>query len=76
MVDRERLENVNPTVHGRLDERKTTVEDEDDDIEDLFDTREIFDILKFDTSTQYSKLRYLCCSAVTAGLTARCFHRL
>lgn len=46
MVDRERLENVNPTVHGRLDERKTTVEDEDDDIEDLFDTREIFDLIR------------------------------
>lgn len=45
MAGNETLENVNPTVHERLVERKTTAEDEDDDIEDLFDTREIFDIL-------------------------------
>ncbi|XP_071823559.1 MIP18 family protein galla-2-like isoform X2 [Apostichopus japonicus] len=46
MAGNETLENVNPTVHERLVERKTTAEDEDDDIEDLFDTREIFDLVR------------------------------
>lgn len=39
------LENVNPTVHGRLKERNITADEEDDDVVDKIDTREVFDIL-------------------------------
>ena len=47
MAGTERLENVNPTVHGRLKERLISEADEDDDVVDKIDAREVFDILFF-----------------------------
>ncbi len=41
----DRLENVNPTVHGRLKDRPVTADEEDDDVVDKIDAREVFDIL-------------------------------
>ena len=39
------LENVNPTVYEKSTERPITAEDEDDDIVDEIDDREVFGIL-------------------------------
>lgn len=39
------LENANPVVFGRTQERLITPEEEDDDVVDEIDSREIFDIL-------------------------------
>lgn len=36
------LENLNPSVFKKSDERTTSYLDEDDDVADPFDTREIF----------------------------------
>lgn len=36
------LENVNPNVYKKIDERLVTPEEENDDITDEFDAREIF----------------------------------
>lgn len=36
------LENINPKLYRKIDERLITAEDEDEDIADEFDTREIF----------------------------------
>jgi len=38
------LENSNPAVFGRVSERKVLPEEEDDDIRDEIDAREVFDI--------------------------------
>ncbi|KAJ8041422.1 MIP18 family protein galla-2 [Holothuria leucospilota] len=46
MANTERLENVNPTIHERLKERQVTEDEENDDIEDAFDSREIFDLIR------------------------------
>ena len=43
----EELENINPTVYGRQEERVVTSQEEDDDIVDEIDDREVFDILCF-----------------------------
>jgi metal-sulfur cluster biosynthetic enzyme len=40
------VENVNPSVFKKLEERTTTNTDFDDNIEDLMDEREIFDIIR------------------------------
>ena len=45
MAPTERLENVNPTIHTRLLDRETTAEEENEDVVDEIDAREIFDIL-------------------------------
>lgn len=36
------LENLNPSVYKKCDERSVSCLDEDDDVADPFDTREIF----------------------------------
>lgn len=36
------LENVNPNIYKKVDNRLTTYEEENDTIEDEFDSREIF----------------------------------
>ncbi|XP_076758976.1 MIP18 family protein galla-2 [Xylocopa sonorina] len=40
------LENINPKLYRRTDERQITEKDEDEDVVDDFDTREIFDLIK------------------------------
>ncbi|XP_031831493.1 MIP18 family protein galla-2 [Nomia melanderi] len=40
------LENINPKLYRKIDERLITAEDEDEDIADEFDAREIFDLIK------------------------------
>lgn len=40
------VENANPSVFKKLEERTTTNTDFDDNIEDLMDEREIFDIIR------------------------------
>ncbi|EDO46468.1 predicted protein [Nematostella vectensis] len=42
----DRLENVNPTVFQRLKERVVLAEEEDDNIVDKIDDREIFDMIR------------------------------
>ena len=39
------LENENPVVFERTEEREILLADEDDDVVDQFDDREVFDIL-------------------------------
>jgi len=41
------LENSNPAVFVRVSERKVLPEEEDDDIRDEIDAREVFDILAY-----------------------------
>lgn len=36
------FENINPKLYKKIDEREITAEDEDEDIVDEFDAREIF----------------------------------
>lgn len=36
------IENLNPSVYKKLEERSTSGLDEDEDVADPFDTREIF----------------------------------
>ena len=40
------LENVNPHIFGKLDNREVTATDWDDDVYDPFDSREIFDLIR------------------------------
>lgn len=40
------LENINPKLYKKIDERQVTVQDEDEDIEDEFDAREIFGVFR------------------------------
>ncbi|XP_053983603.1 MIP18 family protein galla-2 [Hylaeus anthracinus] len=40
------LENINPKLYKKIDERQVTAEDEDEDISDEFDEREIFDLIR------------------------------
>ncbi|XP_072024551.1 MIP18 family protein galla-2-like [Amphiura filiformis] len=46
MSDSDRLENVNPTVHGRLKDRHVIPDEEDDDVVDKIDAREVFDLIR------------------------------
>ncbi|XP_071784949.1 MIP18 family protein galla-2-like [Asterias amurensis] len=46
MAPTERLENVNPTIHTRLLDRETTAEEENEDVVDEIDAREIFDLIR------------------------------
>ena len=39
------IQNANPTVYQQVKERKITPEEEDEEIHDVIDSREIFDIL-------------------------------
>ena len=38
----EKLENVNPILYKKVEERQVTVDDENEDVVDEFDSREIF----------------------------------
>lgn len=40
------LDNVNPEVHQKCSERQVISSELDDDVEDVIDNREIFDILR------------------------------
>ncbi|KAH0950781.1 hypothetical protein HN011_006755 [Eciton burchellii] len=42
----ENLENINPKLYRKLDDREITAEEQDEDIVDEFDAREIFDIIR------------------------------
>ncbi|XP_012269073.2 MIP18 family protein galla-2 [Athalia rosae] len=42
----EQLENVNPKLYKKVDDRQITANDEDEDIVDEFDSREIFDLIR------------------------------
>ncbi|KYQ60751.1 hypothetical protein ALC60_00198 [Trachymyrmex zeteki] len=42
----ENLENINPKLYKKLDDREITVEEQDEDVADEFDAREIFDIIR------------------------------
>ena len=44
------LENRNPAVFGRVAEREVLPEEEDDNVRDQIDAREVFDILDHFTS--------------------------
>ena len=39
------LENTNPAIFGQVSERKALPEEENDDVHDEIDAREVFDIL-------------------------------
>lgn len=39
------LENINPTIYQKSTEREITTDEEDDDIVDEIDSREVFGIL-------------------------------
>ncbi len=39
------LENANPLIYERVIDRETSLADEDDDVVDVIDDREVFDIL-------------------------------
>ncbi|ALC44099.1 CG7949 [Drosophila busckii] len=40
------IENINPNVYGKIKERVVTASEEDDNIPDPFDKREIFDLIR------------------------------
>ncbi|XP_049541478.1 MIP18 family protein galla-2 [Anopheles darlingi] len=40
------LENINPHIYKKCEDRKVTKDDEDEDVVDLFDEREIFDLIR------------------------------
>ncbi|XP_011296846.1 MIP18 family protein CG7949 [Fopius arisanus] len=42
----EKLENINPKLYGKIEERVVTVDDENEEVVDDFDAREIFDLIK------------------------------
>ncbi|XP_070575186.1 cytosolic iron-sulfur assembly component 2B-like [Ptychodera flava] len=46
MAGKDRLENVNPTIHQRVREREITPEERDDDVVDAIDAREVFDLIR------------------------------
>ncbi|KAK9728404.1 Iron-sulfur cluster assembly protein [Popillia japonica] len=47
------LENVNPNIYSKIDDRLITLEEEDDDVEDEFDAREIFDLIRGITDPEH-----------------------
>ncbi|KAH8268750.1 hypothetical protein KR018_000982 [Drosophila ironensis] len=40
------IENINPNVYGKIKERELTANDEDENVSDPFDKREIFDLIR------------------------------
>lgn len=42
----DRLENINPKLYKKINERQITANDEDEEIVDEFDSREIFDLIR------------------------------
>lgn len=53
------LENLNPNVYRKCDERKITHADEDDDVVDPFDDREIFGKSKFKAKHLFFMLKFI-----------------
>ncbi|KAI4471185.1 hypothetical protein MML48_1g17997 [Holotrichia oblita] len=47
------LENVNPNIYSKIDDRLITLEEQDDDVEDEFDAREIFDLIRGITDPEH-----------------------
>ncbi|KAI4471216.1 hypothetical protein MML48_1g02547 [Holotrichia oblita] len=47
------LENVNPNIYSKIDDRLITLEEQDDNVEDEFDAREIFDLLRGITDPEH-----------------------
>jgi len=43
----ENLENINPKLYKRLNDREITAEEQDEDVADEFDAREIFGTYNF-----------------------------
>ena len=50
------IQNANPKVYEKLQLRTVTAEEEDDDVHDLIDSREIFDILFINSTKQNIRL--------------------
>ena len=44
-MGQESLENINPTVYQKAKDRQVTLDEEDDDVIDDIDSREVFGIL-------------------------------
>ncbi|XP_032678053.1 MIP18 family protein galla-2 [Odontomachus brunneus] len=42
----ENLENINPKLYKKLDKREITTEEEDENVVDEFDAREVFDLIR------------------------------
>ncbi|RZC37888.1 MIP18 family protein [Asbolus verrucosus] len=42
----DQLENENPNVYNKTGDREVTAEEEDDDVVDEFDAREVFDLIR------------------------------
>lgn len=42
----DRLENINPTIYGKSEKRLVTSNEEDDNVYDEIDSREIFDLIR------------------------------
>ncbi|KAK0087755.1 hypothetical protein PV325_000133 [Microctonus aethiopoides] len=42
----DKLENINPKLYEKIDERHVTADDEDENVVDEFDAREIFDLIR------------------------------
>lgn len=40
------LENINPKLYRKIDEREVTINEQDEDVVDEFDEREIFDLIR------------------------------
>jgi hypothetical protein len=52
------LENVNPKLYEKCEERRVTEEEEDENIVDEYDAREVFGILSIIYT--YSKIKWPC----------------
>ena len=52
------LDNANPEVHGTTEERLITDTELDDNVEDEFDSREVFDILRRKSHQNHKFLGY------------------
>ena len=56
------LENVNPEIHQKVTERALLAEEEDDNVVDKFDQREVFGILLYaQTFITRKKIKYKVC---------------
>ncbi|KAJ3628978.1 hypothetical protein MTP99_013406 [Tenebrio molitor] len=49
----DQLENQNPNVYNKTDERLVTTEEEDDNVVDEFDSREVFDLIRDITDPEH-----------------------
>jgi len=75
----ENLENINPKLYKKLDDREITVEEQDEDVADEFDAREIFGKypnLKLIFNQKYIELLIYFCSRKIFLITNNCYLRL